>query len=85
MIGQALRNLDDTDTCHSVLPRRLAADMSKIPFDTYSGYFVTNRFEPKSRAWSRSGDIPEDLCDRPGCYNHSRDSPGPGSVLRRRV
>jgi hypothetical protein len=27
---------------------------------------------PKSRAWSRSSDIPEDFCDRPGCYESLR-------------
>ena len=31
--------------CHAAL----AADMTKIPFDTYSGYFVSNRFEPGAK------------------------------------
>jgi hypothetical protein len=26
----------------------LAADATKLPFDTYSGYFVSNQFEPKA-------------------------------------
>ena len=34
---------------HAARHAALAADMTKIPFDTYSGYFVSNRFEPGTK------------------------------------
>ena len=32
--------------CHAIL----AGDAAKLPFDTYSGYFVSNKFEPDAAA-----------------------------------
>lgn len=34
-----------------------------------------NPCRPDSGAWSRSKEIPEDFCDRPGCYEPTRPSP----------